>query len=488
MFRKIATYSASIYAVSLGASALSFGVTMLIARRIPKEALGLFGFYLAMYAFLGMLISSGLNQALLRFFGRGEDRYELTRILLGVAILTALVAWPAALAGHLLGWTAAAWALTTLPFMVTTVLGASEFRATFARGKEIALTLSVSMLNSTLTVAFAFLLARPPEGGPGIDPGFAPILGDFLSLAIPGTVLFLVLARTRGLRNPLSLFSRARGDTATRLFRFALPLAVAGMAFVAWTHASSMLIRGIVGLAALAEFYFAIQLLQILDKPLQILARVTLAGFAHEPDIAPEAHRRLVTFNVALFPLLGAGIAYAAPLILAMVDRMTSDLGGETLAEKYAVAPLYLALFAAAVPARCVEFLVSTLAIARGRPEVNRNTHVATACIAIPILALLVWLFGPWGAAVMPLVYQAIFLSMQARQLRAEMPEIIRHTTRSASIGTALLGALLLGVTVPGAIWFFPLGALAYLLLGHLLGGWDLTLLVPERRAAEASA
>lgn len=480
MFRKIATYSASLYAVSLVSSGVSFVVTMMVARHISKESLGLFGFYLTIYAFLGTLICAGLNQTLVRSFGaKVEDRAELTRVLLGVVMLVASVAWPLSLLAHASGYAAWGWALSTLPFMVVTVLGASEFRANFSRRKEVALTLSVSGLNSLLTVALVFLSDRPD---------MAPILGDFLSLAIPGTLLLLLFLRRDGVMNPFRLLGRSRGETATRLFTFALPLTIAAAAFVAYTHAASLLIRAMVGLAALAEFYFALQLMHILEKPMQILARVVLAGFAQDPAIDPAAHRRLITFNVTVFPLLAAGVAFGAPVLLAIVDWAMGDAAGEPLVSKYAVSPLYVAVFAVAVPARSVEFLVSNLAIARGKPQVNRNTHVITTSVTVPLLAGLIWTFGPWGAAAMPLVYQAVFLSLQSRQLGAEMPEIVRNTTRAAVVGTVLMALLLLGTRLPGSIWLFPVGAAAYVVGGHLLGGWDLRLLLPAPRSTEAGA
>jgi hypothetical protein len=67
-----------------------------------------------------------------------------------------------------------------------------------------------------------------------------------------------------------------------------------------------------------------------------------------------------------------------------------------------------------------------------------------------------------------------VFLSLQAKQLKGEMPEIIAATTRSAFVATLLLAAVLAAGTLPGAVWFFPLAAAAYLLAGQLTGAWDL--------------
>ena len=480
MFRKVASYSASIYGVTLFASAVSFAVTMVIARRIPKEALGAYGFYVTVYSFLGMLLCSGLNQALVKFLGdKQEDHAELTRILVATCAMLALLCWPLAFAAGALGWTSTAWGLAALPFSILCLFAASRFRTEFKKKGEVSLRLAVSLLNSTLTFAFAFLAGKP---------AMAPIWGDFLSMAIPGLVLVAIFLRFGG---PRSVARAVTGDTARRLLRFGVPLVIAGAAFVVYTNASSLLIRGIVGLAALGEFYFAVQLMNVLEKPMTILSNVLLAAFANDPRITPEKHRRFVTFNMAVFPLIAAGVAWGAPLALSIADRLLARVGGEPLATKYALAPAFVSLFALAVPARCVEFLLSTLAIARGLPHVNRNTHVTATSVSLPVLAALVWWKGAWGAAAMPLVYITVFLVVESRMLRAEMPEIVRHCARAAVTGTLLLaGVLLLARATGSPPWLFPFACAGYLAIGHLVGGWDLRSLIPKRqpRAAERAA
>lgn len=472
MFRKIATYSASLYGVTLLSSAISFLVTMVVARRIPREALGLYGFYVTIYAFLGMLVCSGLNQALVKLSGsHPEDRRDLTKLSLSIAAALAIVAWPAAVVASLYGAVAWTWGLAAMPFFVLTLMGASLFRSAFERKNEVRLQVAISILNSTLTISFVFLAT----------PELARIHGDFLSIAIPGAVLAILFAARAGLRGPRDLFGALRTPAAKRTLAFAVPLSIAGAAFVAYSNAASLLIRGLIGLSALGEYYFALQLMLILEKPLEILASVVLAAFAQDPNITPDKHRRLVTFNLAVFPMVAAGVVFAAPLLLQTVDVLLRGAGGEPLMTKYANAPLYLALFALAVPFRCIEFLVSTLAIARGRPEVNRNTHVLTTSFALPTLAALVWYFGPWGAAAMPVVYQVIFLTLQAKQLRAEMPEIIAATTRSAILATFLMAGVLWVGTRPGAIWLYPVAACAYLALGQVAGAWDFRVFAPAQ-------
>lgn len=476
MFRKIATYSASLYGATLMSSALSFAVTMVIARRVPKEALGLYGFYVTLYSFAGMLVMSGLNQALVKFLAdEREDRRQITRLALLASAAFAAVCWPAAV----LSWRhttsiAIPAALVVIPFFLVTAFGNSVFRSEFAKWKEVAIVCGISVTNSAFTLSFAFASTLPT---------YAPIAGDLLSYVLPGTIVVLVLAR-RALAPSAPPGIPPQPRPLKRLLRFALPLALAGLAFVVYTNSASLLIRGLVGLAALGDYYFALQLMYLIDKPLQILARVVLAGFAARPDAGLEEHRRLMTFNLAFFPPLAAVVVFLAPTFMAAADFALgrAGAGGEPLAVRYEHAPFYVALFALAVPARCVEFLVSSLAIARGRPEVNRDTHVLTALAALPILASLVWLFGPTGAAVMPLVYQTIFLSVQAKRFRSEAPEIVARTGRAALIGTLLLSIALLPAALGfSTAWMLPALAL-YVLGGHALGGWDLRLLLPGRK------
>ncbi len=481
MFRRIASYSASLYGVTLVSSAVSFAVTMVIARRISREALGLYGFYVTVYSLVGMLLVSGINQALAKMLGERktpEGRAAIVHFALGFSALLAAVCLPAAWLLHRGGAWAAGLGIAAVPFFVMNVLAACVYRSAFERKKEVLLRIAVSSINSIVTLGLVFLAFEPER---------APIIGDFVSMVLPAVVIGFLLARMYRWR-PSASFRSVRSPAALEILRFSIPLAVAGVAFVAYSNASSLLIRALVGLAALGEYYFALQLMLVLEKPMQILSSVVLAAFSQEPWITPEKHRRLVAFNLVLFPTIAAGVVFAAPLLLSLADLVLGGVGGEPLTVKYARAPMFVALFALAVPARCIEFLVSTLAIARGRPDVNRNTHLVTTAVALPTLIALVWWLGVWGAAAMPLVYQTVFLTTQRRQLRTEMPDIVLPATRAAATATVLLAVVLAaGVFVPGAVWFFPLAVLAYLGLGHAFGAFDLRTLVPAKWKARVT-
>lgn len=477
MFRKIATYSASLYGATLVSSALSFAVTMVIARRVPKEALGLYGFYVTLYSFAGILLSAGVNQALVKFLADPrEDRRQITRLILAASAAVAAATWPFALLTWMLGaspvWPAA---LAVIPFFLLTAFGNTVFRSEFAKWKEVTVVCGISVTNSVFTLGLAYASSKPD---------LAPITGDLLSYVIPGALVALVLAR-RAMGSPQTLrASRA----LPRLLSFALPLTLAGIAFICYQNAASVLIRAFVGLAALGDYFFAVQLMHLIDKPLQILARVVLAGFSASPNAGPEEHRRLLTFNMVSFPTLAAGVVFLCPVIMHAADLVLSaaGAGGEPLALRYSDAPFFVALFALAVPGRCVEFLVSSLAIAQGKPNVHRDTHVLTAMIALPILTGMVAIAGATGAAVMPLVYVATFLTIQARRFRAHAPEIVDRSSRAAIIGTALLALTLAPAAFGfGVLWMFPAVA-AYVLGGHALGAWDLRLLNPTRRSAQS--
>ena len=484
MFRKIATYSASLYGATLVSSAVSFAVTMVIARRVPKEALGLYGFYVTLYSFTGMLLVSGVNQALVKFLADPrEDRRQITRLAVSGCAVVAGIAWPIAATvwwfSSAVAWTAA---LVVLPFFLLTVAATSVFRSEFATRKEVATVCGISATNSIFTLGLVFFGPRPD---------LAPIGGDLISYVIPGTLLAALLLR-RALSGPAAPAARSE-PALPRLAAFALPLTIAGIAFAVYGNAASFLIRGMVGLAALGDYFFAVQLMHLFDKPMQILARVVLAGFASRPDIGLDEHRRLVTFNLAVFPPLAGAVVYLCPLLLETADVVLSQIGpggGEALAIRYAAAPGLVALFALAVPARCVEFLVSSLAIARDRPDVNRHTHVWTAVLAFPLLAVLVASFGPAGAAAMPLCYQGIFLTIQARRFRADAPEIVSRTGRAAFIGTLLLAAALVPVALDASILWMGPALAGYVLGGHAAGAWDLKLLLPGggRRPAPATS
>lgn len=479
MFRKIAIYSASLYGATLISSAVSFAVTMVIARRVPKEALGLYGFYVTLYSFAGMLLVGGVNQALSKFLADPrEDRRQITRLALAGCAVVASICWPLAAGAWFIADTPAySAALVVIPFFLLTAFGNSVFRSEFAKWKEVAIVCGISATNSILTVAFLYGTTRPDH---------APIAGDLLSYVLPGAILAVVLVR-RALgpaQAAPGADSAAKPDALRRLLVFAWPLTVASIAFVIYSNAASFLIRGFVGLAALGDYFFAIQLMHLIDKPLQILARVVLAGFSARPDAMPAEHRRFLAFNLAFFPPLAAAVVFLCPYLLITADWVlgSAGAGGEPLAIRYVHAPFYVALFALAVPARCVEFLVSSLAIARGRPQVNRDTHVFTALAALPILALLVITFGATGAAAMPLVYQTIFLTIQTRRFRADAPEIVAQNNRGAIAGTLLLAlAMAPAVLGFGVLWMIP--ALAgYVLGGHVIGAWDVRLLVPKKK------
>src|SRR5688572_27698859 len=170
LFRRIATYSASLYGVTLVSSAISFAVTMIVAKRISREALGLYGFYVTVYAFLGMLLCSGINQALVKRLGEAKDASPLVRFALSLSLVLAIACWPLAFLLHRAGALATAFGVAALPFFVLQLLAASVFRAGFEKKKEVTLRLAVSLLNSAITVGLVFL---------AFDPERAPIIGDF---------------------------------------------------------------------------------------------------------------------------------------------------------------------------------------------------------------------------------------------------------------------------------------------------------------------
>ncbi len=466
MLRKVAAYSASVYAATVVSSGVAFVATLFVARRIPKDALGLYGLYVTVYSFLSVLTIAGVNQAVVKFLGDAKtDRREMAAIVLALVAAIAAVAWTLAAAAALAGARILPWSFAAFPFAAQQVLVGSLFRADFARGREMALTLSISLLNSALTVLFVV------AGVDGLPP---PIAGDLLSLVLPGGVVAIFLARRGGVAAPRELVAALRGGVCRRLLAFAVPLSIAGVAFTTYHHASAILLRLFAGLAALGELTFALGLMQILEKPLQIVARVFLASLAQEPFLTAREHRKLVSFNVTLFPLLAASVAAFAPHLLALADRILGFAGGDALSRKYESAALFLALFAAAVPLRSVELLVSGLAIARGRGDVHRDTHVTAACLSLPLLAVSIALFGAVGAAAMPLVYQAIFFATLRRRFRASAPEIVSNATRAAVGATFLIAGLLASGRLPGGAWIFPVGAAAYVAAGPLLGLWNL--------------
>ena len=478
MVSKITGYAASLYAVTLSCSVISFATTMVVAHRIPKGAFGEYGLFVTVTAVLGMLLASGLGQSLVKNIGENPAaKKDFVALILVSFASIALVAWP--LATVLLVSVGGIWvvSLAVLPFFVLAILSAAMFRAGFEKARELALQASISLLASGLTLAFTFLSANP---------SVAPIRGGALSFTIPGLVLLIALVRISGHRSVGGLWRAATSAPSRQVLAFAIPLAIAGAAVVAYSHASVVLVRGIVGLEALGEYYFALQLMLLLEKPLEIFAAVTLAAFSREPAITPERHRYFVGFNLAVFPMIAASVAWCAPVLVAIVDFLLGSSHGSTLAEKYPNAPAFLALLTLAVPLRSVEFLVSTLAIARGRPEANRNTHVLTTLVSLPTLVALISWIGPWGAALMPLFYQSVFLSLQAFQLRKEMPEIVRTTIVSAALATVLLALVLLAGRVTTSVAIFPVVSAAYLAAGHLLRLWDLRQIVGGKKTEGA--
>ncbi len=454
MFKKIFEYAAWLYFLSMISSAVSFFVTMHMARVIQKAELGKYAMYVAIYSLSGAFLTAGVDRTFVKFVGEGDEDYSDLIVL--YLLFTLCFGILFSVIGVLLSpfFEHEIWmGLIAIGPFICTYNAACIFRGRLERTSEVKLIVGISLLNSLLTVTLLSFYQNE----------WAPIIADFLSLLIPSIVLiYIFFQRVRSLSREKILL-RNNHQMVRNFFKFAKPLWFAGVAYAINSQLTNFLIKAFLNYKSLGDFYFAKTMLMLISKPLDTLSKVLLAGFSIKREVDLKHFRTIIGTNLLLFPSLALFVINALPF-------MTAALG----LKQYSNANFYVALLVLSLPLICIQALMGIANVVFNVPEVSQNSHVFSTVVCVPASVGLIYYFGVPGAALVPSLYALLLFFVNVFLLRNIASSHAILSLKMGILGEALYVLSLLLSFYCGSLLTVWLIIGVYALCGHVCKIWDI--------------
>jgi len=455
LFKKIFSYAAWLYSLSMIASAVSFLVTLYMARIIQKAELGKYAIYVAIYSLSGAFLTSGMDRTFVKFVGEeNEDYADLVALFL---LFTLCFATLFLAIGLLLSpfldheiWMG----IVAIGPFICTYNAACIFRGRLEQTSEVKLILGISFLNSLLTITFLSFYENE----------WAPILGDFLSLLIPSIVLIYVFFRRVGNLSKEKILLANNHQMVKRFFKFVRPLWFAGVAFSINNQLTSFLIKAFLNYKSLGEFYFAQTMLMLIHKPIDTLSKVLLAGFSIKREVDLRHFRTIIGVNLLLFPILAIFVINVLPFLI-----MTIGL------EQYGNADFYVTLFVLSLPLMCIQALMGIVNVVFNMPEVSQKSYIFSTVVCAPTSVALIYYFGVPGAAIVPSLYALVLFFVNVFLLRNAARSHAFLSLKMGMLGEALYGLSLVVSFYYGNFFTVWLIIAAYVFCGHICKIWNLS-------------
>jgi O-antigen/teichoic acid export membrane protein len=453
MLRKLLSYSAGAFLVQAVTGLLTFGAEMFTAKELTESQYGEYKHYFLVYSLLAGPFIIGFDHALVTYVNRRPENYaRFIRLLLAYCALLSAASFLAAAGAMPIAASSTVWGIACVGPFTLVSLGYIVLRAHLRVRYELALLGFQSLFWSLGSLAFIRVVRSE----------ILPIGLSAASFLISGAVMIGIFVRDL----------RRDGAPAPRLRPFApeyrelwtsyAPLWVAGAAFLANAQIVALVIDRTLGRVELAMWGFVSATMVFINRPLQIVQRVTLPIFTSEKGDLLDGFRQLVRMNLLVFPLLAIGLLGLHPLIVGVAGL-----------EKYEDSWLLLAVVVATAPSMAVEYLVATVSMARDLPRQNRNAHVITALINVPASFVLVRFFGLPGAAAATAFQAALFGGMMFWFTRRSLREYVSFAVAKllASIVCLAVALVALGLS-PDRTSFAPAAAALYLAGAWVAGIW----------------
>ncbi|MCA9321413.1 MAG: polysaccharide biosynthesis C-terminal domain-containing protein [Planctomycetes bacterium] len=456
MLRKLLAYSAFAFVIQLVTGMLTKVVELFfVADRLDSEELGGYRHFLLVLEVCSGLFVVGMDHSLVTFINAkaGRPALFLRLFLVYGLLITAVFGAGAALAAGRVDAPTYLALVTVGPF-VFFELGKVVFRAKLEKGLEFGF-----LLFQSLAWSLGCLAILPFWNDPMV-PIWCTLLG-----IIPGAcVMARVFVRRARQDGGPALTAQPFGDEYRELWSNWRPLWIAGLAFLANTHVVNLVVDAKMSREDFGRWSFVLIALTLLHRPVMIVQRATLPIFTAQKEEIPDGFRKLVRLNLVFFPLLSIGVLTVWPLVLRY----------GTLGEKFGDSWLYLSIPVAVIPVMAVEFLVATSSMALGFPRNNRNAHVVTALVNVPVSWFLILRFGLLGASLSAAFYVVFFAATILRFARHDLPELVKFATRRMVL--ALLGlwvaVALLGWSGRPEVWGW-LAMPAFVAWGRVAGLWE---------------
>lgn len=458
MFKKIATYSVGLYAVTIFASILRVALRSIIAKSLGKEAFGTFSYFTSAQTLGVSLLAFGMVRSLAKHVAasaKENKEYDLVvnAILAIVIFLSIALAGVALLLLNYVDWVWV-WLLISIGPSAIFTIAQATLRGQFDRNRE----LTAAFLNvifQGIGVAIFVLLFPSPK---------APVIGLVVSNVVMAFAILVYFIYRRRTAWKLSAFRTIYASPEFKsLLILSAPLWLTEILAVISDQADVFVVQGQLGYVVLAEYGAAFTFIGLLSKPTSVLSRIFLVTFASGFYTDIEKYKQVASINSAFISTLGlAATVLAIPL--------TPVLFGAD----YTLAPLLTAILSVSFVFKSVEVLNTAFTIANDYPLANFYSKVWTLVIYLPAAFLLVHYFGVIGAAISNVISWGSYALIHAWYMGKRLPEHAAHTTRHGLLGTTLYVSVIAVVLLVNQIWFILLAVPLYLGLGHLLKLWNL--------------
>jgi len=372
---------------------LNVGVGFWVARHLGPTQYGSLNYGLAVVGLVSLLAELGLESVVRRELIQTPARaVELVATMGGLRLAGGVVAYALLVAGMQLGWATpaergllAVLGLTLFQpaLMVTDLWFQARLRAKFSVWAQVAALTAGAAMRVALIVAGATLI------------GFAWAVVAEAGVAV---ALLALLARREGLALRPGAFDAV---LARRLVREAWPLMLSGFAVILYLRIDAIMLRAMVGEAAVGIYAAAIRFTEIWYFLPMALGSSLLPALLRARERGPEAYAA----RLQAYYDLSTGLAYGLSVPIA-------------LAAPWLIRLAYGPAFAGAAPVLALHIWSSVfvfLGVARGLFLVNekftRFYLAATLTGAALNIGLNCWLIprhGPWGAALATVAAQAV--------------------------------------------------------------------------------
>jgi len=372
---------------------LNVGVGFWVARHLGPAQYGALNYGLAVVGLVSLLAELGLESVVRRELIQAPARaVALMATTWGLRLAGGVAAYGLLVAGTWLGWATptergllAVLGLTLFQpaLMVTDLWFQARLCAKFSVQAQVAALTVGAVMRMALIVAGASLI------------GFAWAVVAEAAVAV---ALLAVLARREGLALRPGAFDPA---LARRLLHEVWPLMLSGFAVMLYLRIDAVMLRAMVGDAAVGIYSAAIRFTEIWYFLPMALGSSLLPSLLRARERGPGAY----TARLQAYYDLSAGLAYLLSVPVA-------------LAAPWLIRLAYGPAFAAAGPVLALHVWSSVfvfLGVARGQFLVNESFTrfylAATVVGAALNIGLNCWLIprhGPWGAALATVVTQAV--------------------------------------------------------------------------------
>lgn len=435
MLRRLLGYASIMFGASTVFGLLSFGANVAGMVSRSKASYGDYLLYVSVYSSLQGYFILGVNATIQRFAARtAEARLCFVAMALRLFGGLLLVCLPVAVGVGLWARGSLGLSIAALPWLVVWWWGRYLVRSTLDGRREATLAGTTSI--ATTGLQLLLLAATGSE--------HALVHGDFLAQVLGGSLALLMLRRMAPapLREVLAV--RLTPGERREAWAFARTLWLAGQVACLGGAATTFLIRGELGVEALATSGAASTLWAFAARPMELFGQATLPGLIGAGERSGELYRRIVRLSLCVFPALALVVCGGVPLLISLIDAGARALGaGSGFSDKYADAPPLLLVLACAVPVASLLTASGQLAAAAGESRACLLAPVLGVAANLAVLYPLTAALGVAGTILASHVATTVAALHYLLALRRRFPGAVAESVRLTALASLVLVAAL---------------------------------------------